>query len=324
MFVCALAINPSVGVAVRRYRLLCVWVLCSTLSNIAVSKENAAPAEAYATGDPQVCLSCHGPNGPSPAHSILTTPHGRAASGSAPNEQLCQSCHGPSQEHLARYSNGKPAPTAIGFNNRTPVALQNAQCLACHRKDNNTHWQGSAHERAGVACSSCHSLHNPQGKSLLTSPTETELCLGCHRETRAQIHKTSAHPIAEGQMGCKECHNPHGSSTDALLLENSVNDTCYRCHGEKRGPFLWEHAPVRESCANCHTPHGSVHQAMLRSRGPFLCQQCHLAPYHPSTNYSGAGTPPSGASHSMLARNCMNCHTQVHGSNHPSGIRLTR
>jgi hypothetical protein len=26
----------------------------------------------------------------------------------------------------------------------------------------------------------------------------------------------------------------------------------------------------------------------------------------------------------VLGKNCMNCHTEVHGSNHPSGARQTR
>jgi hypothetical protein len=26
----------------------------------------------------------------------------------------------------------------------------------------------------------------------------------------------------------------------------------------------------------------------------------------------------------MLGKNCLNCHSQIHGSNHPSGARLTR
>lgn len=315
MHLSALAIRPWWNVVAKRSLLFCLWLVAPMLSAVERPEE-----EAYVSGDPKVCLSCHGPTSAKPAHDILTTVHGQPRSDNA----VCQSCHGPSQKHLTQYSNGKPAKTPISFDGRSNVERENAKCLSCHQNDGNSHWQGSAHERAGVACSSCHSPHNPKGKALLRSTTETELCLGCHRETRAQIHKRSAHPIAEGQMGCKECHNPHGSAADGLLLETSVNDTCYQCHAEKRGPFLWEHAPVRESCSNCHTPHGSIHQSMLRSRGPFLCQQCHMAAYHPSTNYSGTGIPPRGASHSMLGKNCMNCHTQVHGSNHPSGIRLTR
>lgn len=307
-----------------RNLLLLIWGFLSAFNLTVYATEKSTPSEAYAKGDPQVCLTCHGAQGMKPAHGILNTVHGRVSTKSGADKQTCQTCHGPSQLHLTQYKNGKPAPTTNSFNNETPVERQNEVCLSCHRKDTSNHWQGSAHETAGVACSSCHSVHKPQGDNLLKTTTEKELCLGCHRQTRAEIHKTSAHPIAEGQMGCKDCHDPHGSAGDALLLKSSTNDTCYECHAEKRGPFLWEHAPVRENCTNCHTPHGSAHQSMLVTRGPFLCQQCHMAAYHPSTNYSGTSIPPNGAGHSVLAKNCMNCHTQVHGSNHPSGIRFTR
>jgi DmsE family decaheme c-type cytochrome len=103
-----------------------------------------------------------------------------------------------------------------------------------------------------------------------------------------------------------------------------VNETCYGCHAEKRGPFLWEHAPAREDCAICHEPHGSNHPSLLRSRGPYLCQQCHQAAYHPSTAYTASGLPGPAPVDQMLVRNCLNCHTEVHGSNHPSGPRFTR
>jgi len=70
-------------------------------------------------------------------------------------------------------------------------------------------------------------------------------------------------PLPEGAMSCDDCHNPHGSLTSPLLKTNTVNETCYQCHAEKRGPFLFEHAPVRESCLNCHTPHGSNQATLL-------------------------------------------------------------
>ena len=38
-----------------------------------------------------------------------------------------------------------------------------------------------------------------------------------------------------------------------MLKEASVNDNCYKCHAEKRGPFLWEHPPVRENCQGAET-----------------------------------------------------------------------
>ena len=77
------------------------------------------------------------------------------------------------------------------------------------------------------------------------------------------------------KMACSDCHNPHGSTGPTLLVKNSVNETCYTCHAEKRGPFLWEHAPVVDNCTNCHTPHGSANAPLLKARAPWLCQDCH-------------------------------------------------
>ena len=125
-------------------------------------------------------------------------------------------------------------------------------------------------------------------------------------------------------MACTDCHNPHGSAGPTLLVKNTVNDTCYECHTEKRGPFLWEHQPVSEDCMNCHEPHGTSQSAMLRVRKPFLCNMCHSEARHPSTLRSGLEAPPLGASEYLLGRSCTNCHTQIHGSNHPSGTGLTR
>src|SRR6185295_6019826 len=84
------------------------------------------------------------------------------------------------------------------------------------------------------------------------------------------------------QLSCTDCHNPHGSTAQALLKANSVNETCFTCHADKRGPFLFEHAPVRDSCVNCHTPHGSNHEKLLITARPLLCQQCHAQSGHPT------------------------------------------
>ena len=148
----------------------------------------------------------------------------------------------------------------------------------------------------------------------------------CHPAVRARMNRVSHHPVREGAMQCSSCHDVHGSNPK-LVAADWVNETCYQCHAEKRGPFLWEHQPVREDCTLCHRPHGSVHASLLKNRAPWLCQQCHLAPQHPSTAYSGTGLPgatiPSGAQQ-MLGKAGLNSHSEVHGSNHPSGPRKTR
>jgi DmsE family decaheme c-type cytochrome len=132
-------------------------------------------------------------------------------------------------------------------------------------------------------------------------------------------------PLRENKITCASCHNPHGSPTEALLKEATVNDTCYTCHADKRGPFLFEHAPVRENCLNCHQPHGSNHEALLNIARPRLCQQCHPAGH----SQAGLGVASAGAAGTNTMRyvagsSCQNCHTNVHGSNSPSGSRWHR
>jgi DmsE family decaheme c-type cytochrome len=139
------------------------------------------------------------------------------------------------------------------------------------------------------------------------------------------MNKLSHHPLPEGKMACTACHSPHGSSAPAQLVKNTVNETCTSCHAEFRGPFLWEHQPVTEDCANCHDAHGSAQPALLKLRPPFLCQTCHEGAGHPSIANTPQGLPGGGApSAFLLAGGCINCHSQIHGSNHPSGRDFMR
>jgi DmsE family decaheme c-type cytochrome len=209
--------------------------------------------------------------------------------------------------------------------------VQNAPCLGCHRGGERLHWQGSEHDAGHVACADCHVLHtghDPMLERDLRPETwrrpQAEACFRCHPQQRAMMHRPSAHPIKEGLVRCSDCHQPHGSATPALLRGYSLNETCYRCHAEKRGPFLWEHPPAREDCSHCHEPHGSVHVALLKRRPPWLCQECHMAPQHPSGVYTAAGLPGPSPDDRLLVKACVNCHSEVHGSNHPSGPRFTR
>jgi DmsE family decaheme c-type cytochrome len=128
-------------------------------------------------------------------------------------------------------------------------------------------------------------------------------------------------PVGEGKMECTSCHSPHGSANEKLLIASSVNETCFSCHTEKRGPFLWEHAPVVENCANCHDSHGSNKEKMLKVARPRLCQQCHAGTGHP-TQPRIVGRPSDVPF--VFNRACSNCHFNIHGSNHPAGAFFTR
>ena len=118
-------------------------------------------------------------------------------------------------------------------------------------------------------------------------------------------------------MSCVSCHDPHGTPAEANIAALTPNDKCYECHAAKRGPFLFEHAPVREDCMTCHDPHGSNHASMLTPAPPRLCQSCHLFGHHQTV-------PGTDGQIWNVNRSCVNCHTRIHGSNDPSGVIFMR
>jgi DmsE family decaheme c-type cytochrome len=270
----------------------------------------------YVGGD--VCTTCHTEVG----DNLAKTPHGSHAFASL-SAHACETCHGPGSAHVADPDNEALRPKIT----RWSAEQQSAICQSCHKGGAQFFWHGGVHERHGLSCLSCHGIHSFQSpKSQLKAASTTEACLSCHKTVRAEMWKNSHHPIREGRITCTDCHNPHGSTTPKMIKAASVNDQCYTCHTEKRGPFLWEHAPVRESCLNCHTPHGSNHLKLQKTSVPFLCQQCHSNTRHPGTLYDGFRAPtlddPARGSNRVFNRACLDCHAAIHGSNHPSSPYL--
>lgn len=284
----------------------------------APSAETAIP---YAARGAQTCLTCHNN---AEVNAILQSPHFRSADPRTPAAQHeCESCHGASPDHVQTMSAPAVVFKGIGRFPPTAVSVQNETCLNCHQTDTRTHWAASEHQAADLSCASCHNVHSSTDNVLHTL-TQANTCFGCHQDKRAEVQRRSHHPLTEGLMSCSSCHSVHGSVAASLLAKNSVNETCTSCHTEKRGPFLWDHQPVAEACTTCHNPHGSTQSALLSIRQPFLCQTCHQDVFHPSTLYSGTGIPDAGAAQQLLGSACTNCHSQIHGSNHPSGSRFTR
>ncbi|MBI4842618.1 MAG: DmsE family decaheme c-type cytochrome [candidate division NC10 bacterium] len=229
----------------------------------------------------------------------------------------CEGCHGAGSKHLEDPAN--PAFN-LRFGKKSPLtaADKNAVCLQCHQRGKRILWQGSPHETRDVACVTCHSVHSPESeKGQLVKETQPDLCGQCHQVRDMQFRRSSHMPVREGKMTCTSCHNPHGTATEKLIAEVSLNESCTKCHADKRGPFLWEHAPVLENCLNCHQAHGSNNAPLLKTKLPRLCQQCHTFSRHPST-------PNPQTARFVFNRSCVNCHPMIHGSNHPSGVYFTR
>ncbi len=304
--------------------LLTVVLVLSSLPASLAADEQAGPD--YSRSGADTCLRCHDESSEFPVLDIFLTPHGNRENERSPFGGLqCESCHGPGGDHSGRVRRGQERPPMIRFGSDTPTPVeeQNAACTACHAADIDTNWHGGMHESAGLSCADCHQVHRSRDP-VLDSRAQPAVCYDCHSSQRADSMKFSSHPVRFGKMACTACHDPHGSVAENELRRDNLNDTCYQCHAEKRGPFLWEHAPVAEDCSLCHASHGSNHPALLSRRAPLLCQQCHSQAGHPSLAYGSDGIPAGTGTVFLGGQSCVNCHSQVHGSNHPSGAGLTR
>ena len=310
-----------------RHSLSSVFVFLLLLCNIslATGDEEAQATAEYSKGANQ-CMSCHREGRDRAAHEVFLGQMGISGAEKSPfaeGSHDCETCHGPSASHRKKNEDGTRPSPAVSFAKGTPTGAQNEVCLGCHDGGNMIHWFGSMHEEEEVACVSCHAVHAARDP-VFDKLAQQERCFACHPRTRAATFMASSHPLRFGEMTCSDCHNPHDGANDYLLTRSTVNDTCYTCHAEKRGPFLWEHAPVSEDCSLCHNPHGSNQQALLIQRPPLLCQQCHSPGGHPATAYTSESEDNSFQNRFLLAQSCTNCHSQVHGSNHPSGVSGTR
>jgi len=216
-----------------------------------------------------------------------------------------------------------------------------AHCLLCHISSKQQEFfEHSAHVAHGMSCNQCHAAHlvaevkdqskgdlsYPQGyffqvpqlrddtrwvhNSLLKQP-EPGLCFSCHRTIQAQFALPVHHRVPEGLIECTDCHSPHGTFNFASLTKPNW-ETCVKCHVEKRGPYMFEHPPVKavmHGCVTCHNPHGSVNRMLLvRREARQLCLQCHTA-------FHGQLGVPHGRLGFAPGGECVRCHVGIHGSN---------
>lgn len=265
-------------------------------------------------GNTETCKACHQDRYISYSKSIHAN---KAILKSPTNAQGCESCHGSGTAHIQK-GGGKETGMLAFSKGKVEAATKSAKCLACHADSRSlSFWDMSKHKAAGISCDSCHTVHS--GKKMNLKAAQPDLCISCHRDVRSQILKQSHHPLREGKMKCTDCHDQHGGFGPKMIKAGSMNDLCFKCHAEKRGPFLKEHPPVAENCGTCHTVHGSNHGKLLITRAPQLCQSCHDASGHPGNIYTSQNTFQGNApTNRMFARSCLNCHSEVHGSNGPS------
>jgi DmsE family decaheme c-type cytochrome len=288
----------------------------------ALADKPAAKAANAVSQDPgnyvgeETCLTCHEQQSyKASAHALKSNPKSPAAA------HGCESCHGAGKAHV---DGGGDPEKILRIGTLSPQEAS-ATCTTCHSRSNHALWDGSAHDQRGVGCLSCHSVHQSKGGKQLKASTETGTCQGCHRNVTNKQHRFNHMPVREGNLNCSNCHNVHGSSNIRLLKTGTtIDESCQTCHAEKRGPFLWEHAPVTNSCTTCHDPHGSNNDRMLVAKQPYVCQRCHVTARHPPTVYDGVLLNTSQNANKIFGRSCTACHQLVHGSNAPTGKAFLR
>lgn len=305
-------------VKLHGFRLTLARIVLAAAVLLVLPCASSAQEEGYVGADK--CAGCH----EAIAANFAKTLHSKAGYW-VQGFQDCESCHGPGAEHASSAD-----PSRI----KNPADLDRQMlvrlCLDCHQQRGKlVHWDNSTHDSRNLICTDCHSVHSPYDK-LLKAKKERDVCFCCHGDVRADTYKSSHHPIREGKITCTDCHNPHGSIAPRQIDANTINDKCYECHAEKRGPFLNEHKPVTEDCTICHMPHGSSHGKLLVRKVLYLCQSCHSNTFHPGDLYAldpasaGPSVFRSNIDYRGLYRQCMDCHNNIHGSNHPSGGRFLR
>jgi len=300
---CSSASSPFTFIAVA---------LLMLASAVFPSDASAQPAPGKESPE-EICKACHVES----FNTYAGSRHSMKADARTPaNRGGCLVCHGDGALEHAKKGGGRGVGGVINPGSKSVSAdTKNGICLTCHQGDPaRLHWQASVHAGRDVACTSCHQVHTAHDK-VRDKLTQPQVCFTCHKEQRVQINKPYRHPILEGKVSCADCHNVHGNNPKQMV-RGSVVETCYQCHMEKRGPFLHNHQPVTEDCTICHQPHGTTIANLLKSRPPFLCQDCHASSGHP-VQLAGppTGRTTSSSSLGTVGKGCLNCHTNIHGSN---------
>ena len=258
-----------------------------------------APSGQYVGAD--TCKGCHEEQ----FKQIDRTQHYKTtfAKGRGEDWHGCESCHGPGQAHV---EGGGDKSKIFRFTEASSTEITQ-RCMTCHEANlEHMTFNRSVHNKNGISCTSCHSPHHATEPDMLLKAKQPNLCYTCHIQQRAEFNKPFRHRVNEGLVNCSDCHNVHGGTERMQVrLQADQSQTCYRCHTEKKGPWVFEHHPVKsEGCTICHTPHGSSNPRLLkRARINSLCLECHTdipAGPHPQNTKSQA---------------CNMCHSAIHGSN---------
>ncbi len=299
---------PGKRPGLRAFWMLMLGAAVLSVPALAAPAHGATPAQAqvkdtnpadYVGSD--TCASCHA----AAAAKFANNPHAKMALMHGSNGVTCENCHGAGKAHV---DGGGDITKIFDPAKATPKQVD-ADCLSCHAGAH-PNYDRSPHAKAGLSCISCHSIHDSKTPKDLLRASQPTLCYQCHQDVKPSFDMPFHHPVNEGMVSCSDCHDVHGTfGNDNLRSTADQNRICTKCHMDVRGPFVYEHAPVKaEGCLACHTPHGSQNARLLNMPNVnVLCNQCHSQVAADTVHGMSAGSTESLP--------CIDCHTFIHGSN---------
>ena len=137
-------------------------------------------------------------------------------------------------------------------------------------------------------------------------------CASCHTDVWASFQRPYKHKLPRRRHVLRGLpQSPRQLRCRSRMQTVNANEPgCFKCHGDKRGPFTFEHAPVRlEGCAACHEPHGSANPRMLTRATRCASSAWSAIPICPAPTPPANGTlgtvPP--AIHDLRSPRFQNC-----------------
>jgi DmsE family decaheme c-type cytochrome len=244
--------------------------------------------------DADACVECHDEREDfaKDLHFRLMTPHKGMVDAS------CETCHGPAAEH-------EEDATLENILTNLDQAAISQKCATCHPSHSPVPAFGAVdHSRADLNCLDCHTGgHGSDPASPMLQAEQGKLCGDCHEAVRARFYMPNAHRRGHSDVACSDCHGIHDAAAPAMVGPVDQG-ACARCHTGEAGPFVFPHPPHEtDGCLACHEAHGSANPFMLkRADVNQLCLECH------------ADTPVFHDLSQPRFRNCVDCHSAVHGS----------
>ena len=291
----------------------------------------AADKVEYSKKGADTCLTCH-----DDAHVIghLPDAHGQPDDARSPfgkGQLQCEACHGPGGNHTKKMKKGETRPPMIRFDrdSAAPVSVQNGDVPRLPRE---------VHRRAQLARRARTMRTTSPARRATTCTWRRTRCWRGRRSPtcatpatsaeRSQFQKPYAHPLRAGQDRLQRLpHAARHHGRRSSSCKSTREPDLLRVPRREARPVPLGARAGAENCDNCHAPHGSTQPGHAEARAARCCAS-------PATRSRATRASPTGRRACPAAGgprrprcvlgNCMNCHSQVHGSNHPSGSTLTR